>query len=53
MTQSKRNLHIFRDSDGFWRWHLLDEHHNIVDQSPFGFLDKSNCERQAKVKGYK
>lgn len=52
MENRSKRLHIFRDNEGFWRWHLLDESHNIIDQSAFGFLDKHNCEKQARIKGY-
>ena len=52
MEKRSRKLHIFRDNEGFWRWHLLDESQNIIDKSAFGFLDKHNCENHAKIKGY-
>lgn len=45
-------IKFFTDSNGFWHWQLIDEKENIIDQSAFGFLDKTNCEKQAFLKGY-
>lgn len=52
MENQSKKLYIFKDSEGFWRWHLLDESKNIIDKSTFGFLDKDNCINHAKIKGY-
>ncbi|MEZ4799457.1 MAG: hypothetical protein R2809_06710 [Flavobacteriales bacterium] len=46
------HLKFFTDSNGFWHWKYVDDNDNIIDKSSFGFLDKSNCEKQAFLKGY-
>lgn len=53
MEKLSRQLHIYKDKEGFWRWQIVDESSNIIDQSAFGFMDKENCEKQARIKGYK
>lgn len=52
MGNSPSNLKFEKRDADLWYWIVTDHQGNVLDQSPFGFHDRSVCSEHALRRGY-
>jgi len=52
MGYDKGRCEIYKDGEGKWRWRAIANNGQIVAASHQGYVNKSDCIKNAKLQGY-